>query len=90
MRNSLSKVIVPADIITLVNAGLGFLAILFLVLPVTVTEDIRVQISFCLILLAMIADGLDGMVARKTRHGELGEYLEAMADMTSLGIAPAV
>ena len=46
--------------------------------------------SFSLILLAILADGLDGIIARRTRHGELGEYLEAMADMTSLGIAPAI
>jgi len=39
--------------------------------------------------LALLADGLDGIVARKTRKGELGEYMEAMADMISLGIAPA-
>ena len=84
------KLLSPADIITLINAKLGFLAILFLIYPIAIAIEIRIQISFCLILLAILADGLDGMVARKTRRGELGEFLEAMADMTSLGIAPAV
>jgi len=34
--------------------------------------------------------GLDGIVARKTKQGQLGEYLEGMGDMTSMGIAPAI
>jgi CDP-diacylglycerol--serine O-phosphatidyltransferase len=84
------KLLSPADIISLANATFGFFAILILISPLILQEDIRIQISFSLILLAMLADGLDGIVARRTRHGELGEYLEAMADMTSLGIAPAV
>jgi len=84
------KRITPADMISLVNTGFGFLASLVLLSSGFLNGDIRIQISFCFILLAMLADGLDGVVARKTRHGELGEYLEAMADMTSLCIAPAL
>jgi len=71
-----------ADVVSLLNAVLGFCAILFLF-----SEEIRLAFSF--ILLAILADGLDGIIARKTRHGDLGEFLEAMADMTALGIAPA-
>jgi CDP-diacylglycerol--serine O-phosphatidyltransferase len=75
------KLLSFADLITLVNAGCGFLAISFLFLH-------HIRISFSLILLALLADGLDGIVARKIKKSELGEYLEAMADMTSLSLAP--
>ena len=50
----------------------------------------EMRFSFSLILLALLADGLDGVIARKTRSSELGEYLDAMADMSSFGIAPAI
>jgi len=72
-----------ADVITLTNTIFGFLAIIMVFLN-------EIRFSFSFILLALLADGLDGIVARKTRKGELGEYFEAMADMTSLGIAPAI
>jgi CDP-diacylglycerol--serine O-phosphatidyltransferase len=39
-------------------------------------------------LVALLADGLDGIVARKFGAGNIGESLEAMADMISLSIAP--
>jgi CDP-diacylglycerol--serine O-phosphatidyltransferase len=72
-----------ADVITLSNAIFGFLAILMVFLD-------EVRLSFSFILIALLADGLDGVIARKTRKGELGEYLEAMADMTSMGIATSI
>jgi CDP-diacylglycerol--serine O-phosphatidyltransferase len=50
----------------------------------------RIHIAFSFILLALLADGLDGVVARKTRSGGLGDYIESMADMISMGIAPLV
>jgi CDP-diacylglycerol--serine O-phosphatidyltransferase len=75
------KVLSYADLITLINAIFGFLAIIMIFL-----EEYR--ISFSLILLALLADGLDGIVARKTGKGKIGDYLESMADMTSMSIAP--
>ena len=77
------RLISVADVISLINAMFGFLAILMLF-----SSEMRLAFSF--ILLSLLADGLDGVVARKTRKGELGEYMEAMADMISLGIAPAI
>ena len=71
-----------ADIISIINALFGFSAIIMAFLG-------EIWLSFSFILLALLADGLDGIVARKTKQGKLGEYLEAMGDMTSLGIAPA-
>ena len=77
------NLITIADLFSLLNAFLGFFAIIFALLD-------EIWISFYFILLAILADGLDGIIARKVNHGELGEYFEAMADMTSLGIAPAI
>lgn len=82
MQKSMIKLLSVADVVSLTNAILGFLAILMIF-----SHEMRLAFSF--ILLALLADGLDGIIARKTRKGELGEYLEAMADMISLGIAPA-
>ena len=82
MQKSMIKLLSVADVISLTNAIFGFLAILMIF-----SHEMRLAFSF--ILLALLADGLDGIIARKTRKGELGEYLEAMADMISLGLAPA-
>lgn len=78
-----------ADLISITNAIFGFCAILFLVSDIIIPE-LRLRVSFSFILLALLADGLDGIVARKFGKSEIGEYLESMADMTSLVIAPAV
>jgi len=77
------KMLSIADLITLVNVLFGFFSMIMLFLG-------EIRFSFSFILLALLADGLDGIVARRTKKGELGEYFEAMADMTSLGIAPAL
>jgi len=76
------KLLSIADIISITNALLGFISIIMLFLN-------EIYFSFSFILLALLADGLDGVVARKTIHSNLGLFMEAMADMISLGIAPA-
>jgi phosphatidylserine synthase len=48
----------------------------------------QLQIAASLILLGLLTDGLDGTVARHVRKSSIGEYLEAIADMISLSIAP--
>lgn len=82
MQKYMIKLLSVADFISLANAIFGFIAILMIFLN-------EIQLSFSFILMALLADGLDGIVARKTRKGELGEYMEAMADMISLSIAPS-
>ena len=77
------KLVTRADLVSFLNAAFGFLAIVSLF-----TGEIR--LAFSLILLALLADGLDGIVARRYGIGKLGGYLEAMADMTSLALAPLV
>ena len=87
MQKSMIKFLSIADCISLINACFGFLAILILF---SNFDFNIVRVSFSLILLALLADGLDGIVARKNRESNLGDYLEAMADMISMGIAPSV
>ena len=91
LQKSMIKLLSLADLISIVNAVFGFLAVLFLfsdaVIPL---KDTRIHVSFSFILLALLADGLDGIVARWRGSSRLGEYLESMADMSSLCIAPAV
>lgn len=70
-----------ADGITLLNAILGFLALLMVF-----SHQFALAASF--ILLGLLADGLDGLVARFIGNGKLGEFLEAIADMVSLSVAP--
>lgn len=90
LQKSMLELPTAADIISLLNASFGFLAVMVLCLDEVSSVDFRLHVSFSLILLALLADGLDGIIARKRGKGALGEYLEAMADMISMGIAPAV
>jgi len=81
LQKSMIRILSLADIITLINAVLGFLALL-------IVFSNQLQIAACLILLGLLFDGLDGIVARRMRKSGIGEYLEAIADMVSLSIAP--
>jgi CDP-diacylglycerol--serine O-phosphatidyltransferase len=71
-----------ADAITVANAALGFVAA-----AVALTDPV---LSARLILLAAIADGLDGVVARARGSTAVGDYLDSLADVASFGVAPAV
>jgi len=84
------KLLSLADIISITNAIFGILSIIFLFSNLIDSQDLRFRVSFSFILIAILADGLDGIVARKFGKSEIGEYLEAMADTTSLTIAPAI
>ncbi|PSQ49107.1 CDP-diacylglycerol--serine O-phosphatidyltransferase [Halobacteriales archaeon SW_6_65_15] len=71
-----------ADAVTVANAALGFLA--------AVAATVEPELAARLVLLAAIADGLDGVVARKFGSTPAGEYLDSLADVASFGVAPAV
>jgi CDP-diacylglycerol--serine O-phosphatidyltransferase len=75
------KLLTIADTISILNAIFGFIAIVSILMH-------EQRFAFSFILLALLADGLDGVIARKQGSGKIGEYLEAMADMLSLSIAP--
>jgi CDP-diacylglycerol--serine O-phosphatidyltransferase len=72
----------PADFVTVANAVLGFVAVF--VAP----GDPRLAAR--LVLLAAIADGLDGVVARHVRSTPVGKHLDSLADVVSFGVAPAL
>ena len=71
----------PADAVTVGNAALGFLA--------TVAATVDIGLAARLVLLGAIADGLDGVVARKYGGTEAGPYLDSLADVATFGVAPA-
>jgi archaetidylserine synthase len=72
----------PPDLFTLLNAMLGFAAVVAASLG-------EVRISVILILSAAVADGLDGFLARRMGAGPLGSNLDSLADLVSFGVAPA-
>jgi CDP-diacylglycerol--serine O-phosphatidyltransferase len=71
-----------ADAVTTSNASLGFIAVV-----VAFTD---VELAARLVLLAGIADGLDGVVARYSGGSKVGPYLDSLADVASFCVAPAV
>ena len=73
-----------ADAFTILNALLGFSAII-----AGIEGDL--ELAYLLVVLAVLADGLDGMVAR--RFGSkwmIGDFLDIMADTVSFAVAPSV
>jgi len=71
-----------ADGVTIVNAAVGGLAAL------AATFD--AVLAARLLLFAAIADGLDGVVARRYGGTPAGKHLDSLADVASFGVAPAV
>jgi CDP-diacylglycerol--serine O-phosphatidyltransferase len=72
----------PADVVTVANAIVGFLAI------AAATADPRLAARF--VLLAAIGDGVDGVVARRFGGSAIGEHLDSLSDVAAFGVAPAV
>jgi CDP-diacylglycerol--serine O-phosphatidyltransferase len=71
-----------ADVVTVANAMLGFGA--------AVAALVDPQLGARLILLAAIADGLDGVLARRYGGTPVGEFVDSLADVASFCVAPAV
>lgn len=71
-----------ADAVTVANAAVGFTAV--------VAATVDPAIAARLLLLAAIADGLDGVVARSRGSTPVGEYLDSLADVASFSVAPAL
>ena len=89
MNDDMTKRLSIADYFSLMNAILGFIAIISLISSL-IPEDLKIRVSLTFLLLAILADGLDGIIARKTRRSEVGEHLDSMADMTSMGVATCI
>jgi CDP-diacylglycerol--serine O-phosphatidyltransferase len=80
------RVIRLPDIFTLLNLVFGFMAILA---AGRAYGGSFPQYSLVFILLAAMADGLDGFLARKVGGSILGANLDSLADLVSFGLAPA-
>lgn len=88
---SMLRTFVPADVITMVNAASGTGAILACVRYARDLDPRFALLAFVLLPVALIADVLDGFVARATgRQSALGADLDSLADVISFGAAPAV
>ncbi|PSQ60839.1 MAG: CDP-diacylglycerol--serine O-phosphatidyltransferase [Halobacteriales archaeon SW_9_67_25] len=72
-----------ADVMTLCNAAVGVVA---MVAAVTLGPAVAAR----LVLLAAVADGLDGIIARARGGTQVGPFLDSMADIVSFGAAPAL
>ncbi len=80
-----------ADFITLANAACGTVAILLCVSHVEAGDSGLLWGAFVMFPLALVADALDGRVARwRRRQSMLGADLDSLADVISFGVAPAV
>lgn len=71
-----------ADAVTLGNAVIGFVAA-----AAALTDP---WLAARLLLLAAIADGLDGVIARLYGSTPVGEFLDSLADAVSFGLAPGL
>ncbi len=73
-----------ADVVTLGNALVGFLAITYVI-------DGAWLVASMLVLLGVALDGLDGLAARRfgSKHNR-GQYLDSFSDTISFCIAPAL
>ena len=73
-----------ADVITLANAMVGFVAITYVI-------DRRWVEASALIIAGVVLDGLDGLAARRwgSKH-DRGRYLDSFSDTISFCIAPAL
>lgn len=82
MKPRLLDLLEPPDFVSLMNAGFGFIAL------IAVAYD-DFTIAAGMVLGGAIADGLDGIIARRTASGELGVDIDSLSDIVSFGIAPA-
>jgi len=71
-----------ADLATLTNAAMGFTAMICLI-------HHNFDCAAILIILAAIADGVDGAISRRCAYSSLGKHLDSLADAISFAMVPA-
>ena len=72
------------NLVTMLNLVFGMFSIV-------ATLEGRYECAVWCIILAMIADGMDGRVARYLNEtSELGKELDSLCDLVSFGVAPAI
>jgi len=93
-EENIFKMLELPDILSVLNALLGFSAILLVAFRAGSAEwegaTASLKDASLLILIAAAVDGFDGLVARRFSHSNLGKYLDALADFLSFGAATAV
>ena len=93
-EESIFKMLELPDILSVLNALLGFSAILLVAFRAGGAEwqdaTASLKDASLLILIAAAVDGFDGLVARRFSRSNLGKYLDALADFLSFGAATAV
>ena len=93
-EGSIFKMLKLPDILSVLNALLGFSAILLVAFRAGGVEwqgaTASLKDASLLILIAAAVDGFDGLVARRFSHSNLGIYLDALADFISFGAATAL
>lgn len=81
-EENILKKLSSADSFTIMNGVCGLLSIFFIL------EGER-HLSMLFILLAVLADGMDGVVARRY-GGYLGRYMDEFSDIVSFLVAPII
>ncbi|MBI5497126.1 MAG: CDP-alcohol phosphatidyltransferase family protein [Deltaproteobacteria bacterium] len=80
-----------ADLLTLTNASAGVTSVFLLLSHVDAPAPWKVWAAVATLCAALVADGLDGWVARRRgTHSAMGRELDSLADVISFGMAPAV
>ena len=93
-EENILKMLELPDILSVLNALLGFSAILLVAFRTGGAEwqgaTASLKDASLLILIAAAVDGFDGLIARRFSCSNLGKYLDALADFLSFGAATAV
>ncbi|MCQ1537092.1 archaetidylserine synthase [Methanosarcina sp. KYL-1] len=71
------------DLVSLLN-------LLFGIGSISAAHNGSFDLALIFLLLAAVADGADGYIARRFSGGELGEQLDSLADAVSFGVAPSL
>jgi CDP-diacylglycerol--serine O-phosphatidyltransferase len=79
-----------ADLITLGNALAGAGAVLIVAAGRDIGPGLRLRVMALLLVVATVLDVVDGWAARRWGGTSLGPPLDALADATSFGLAPAL
>lgn len=85
------KVLVVPSLMTIGNLVAGFLSLCFVLRGLSSPGEGHWSTAGWLIVLAMVLDSLDGVIARKTASTtRFGVELDSLADLVSFGVAPAL
>lgn len=85
------KLITIPNLLTLLNLSCGVLSSIFLISSNGNVSPTTITIVLILMVISLIADFLDGMVARLMKIGSpIGKELDSLADCVSFGVVPGL